>query len=271
MAFKMKGLGMTATAAIDKLTSNDPTLTTCDLANNAVLQMKGPELIPKLAAALAQNMVCQELNLTNCNITDAMCSEIATALAKNTALVTLNLEKNQISNDGATSLANALAGNDMLMQMNLLGQKGTRLGDATLHAFDEMFKTNVTLLKIIWRLESRQSFRLNKMFTRNNDIDRRIKAGKEYADLLPAGVAPGSGVPHLRDSISDADHGCVGAVQERAAQRKRRVRHASAGQAAARLMAATLWRLQPRDLGVHRVHDGLPRIVRRCLLISGRG
>ena len=31
------------------------------------------------------------------------------------------------------------------------------------------------------RLESRQSFRLTKLLTRNNDIDRRIKSGKEYA------------------------------------------------------------------------------------------
>ena len=38
----------------------------------------------------------------------------------------------------------------------------------------------MTLLKIVWRLESRQSFRLTKLLTRNNDIDRRIKSGKEY-------------------------------------------------------------------------------------------
>lgn len=36
-----------------------------------------------------------------------------------------------------------------------------------------MTSTQVTLLKIVWRLESRQSFRLTKMLTRNNEIDRR--------------------------------------------------------------------------------------------------
>jgi hypothetical protein len=75
--------------------------------------------------------------------------------------------------------------------LHLFGQKGNaKLGDATLHAFSDMFATNVTLLKIVWRLESRQSFRINKLLVRNNDIDRRIKAGKEYADLLPAGALP---------------------------------------------------------------------------------
>ena len=53
-----------------------------------------------------------------------------------------------------------------------------------------MFTKNVTLLKIVWRLESRQSFALNKKLVRNNDIDKRIRDGKDYADLLPEGVAP---------------------------------------------------------------------------------
>ena len=58
MSYKL-GFGLTATAAIEKLGSNDPSLITCDLSKNAVLQMKGGELIPKLGAALARNTVCQ--------------------------------------------------------------------------------------------------------------------------------------------------------------------------------------------------------------------
>jgi hypothetical protein len=38
-----------------------------------------------------------------------------------------------------------------------------------------MFDTNITLLKINWRLESRKSFALNKMITRNNEIDRHAQ------------------------------------------------------------------------------------------------
>ena len=51
----------------------------------------------------------------------------------------------------------------------------------------------MTLLKIVWRLESRQSFRLTKLLTRNNDIDRRIKSGKEYESLMPEGASPFTG------------------------------------------------------------------------------
>ena len=53
----------------------------------------------------------------------------------------------------------ALAVNRSVMLLNLLGQKGARYGDTTLGEYLKMFETNVTLLKIIWRLESRQSFR----------------------------------------------------------------------------------------------------------------
>ena len=44
--------------------------------------------------------------------------------------------------------------------------------------------------RVLLRLESRQSFRLTKMLTRNNDIDRRIKTGKEFESLMPEGATP---------------------------------------------------------------------------------
>jgi len=68
----------------------------------------------------------------------------------------LNLEGNRCGNDGATELAKALATNRALIILNLLNQKCSRFGDSTLAAFTEAFDTNITLLKIVWRLESRQ-------------------------------------------------------------------------------------------------------------------
>ena len=40
-------------------------------------------------------------------------------------------------------------------------------------------------MQIVWRLESRKSFAINKMVTRNNEIERRIKSGMDYDDVLP--------------------------------------------------------------------------------------
>ena len=196
--------------------------------------MKLGELMPQLAAALATNTTCRELNLAGCGVNDVACQQLAEALGRNNTLCSLNLENNKVDNNGAIAIARALAGNRGLMLLNLLNQKGSRFGDSTLTEYLTMFDTNVTLLKIIWRLESRQSFRahrglnrrqrhrarrprradasptrarhvrpprassarirhvagLTKMLTRNNEIDRLIQTGKDYADKLPAGVAP---------------------------------------------------------------------------------
>ena len=181
---------LTPATAIERLASNDPTFVSCDLTKNIVMQMKTSELVPKLGAALAGNTVCQELNLSECAIPDNLVQPIADALAKNTALVQLNMQGNKIGNDGAVLLANSLAGNRTLMQINLMGQQGKKFGDAALHAFMKTFETNVTLLKIVWRLESRISFSLNKKLTRNNEIDRRIKTGRDYSDIMPEGGEP---------------------------------------------------------------------------------
>merc|ERR1740115_472936 len=152
--------------------------------------MKVGELVPQLAEALAANTTCRELNISGCDINDAACEHIANALTKNSTLCHLNLEGNRIDNVVACHLARALAQNRGVMLLNLMNQKGSRFGDTTLNDYTKMFESNVTLLKIVWRLESRQSFRLTKMLTRNNEIDRRIKTGKEFESLMPEGATP---------------------------------------------------------------------------------
>ncbi len=85
------------------------------------------------------------------------------------------LQKNRINNDGGAALARGIANNTTLVEINLMNQSNARWGDACLDAFLAMFDTNITLLKINWRLESRKSFALNKMITRNNEIDRHAQ------------------------------------------------------------------------------------------------
>jgi hypothetical protein len=82
-------------------------------------------------------------------------------------------QKNRINNDGGAALAKGIANNTTLVEINLMNQP-SRWGDGCLDAFLAMFDTNITLLKINWRLESRKSFALNKMITRNNEIDRYV-------------------------------------------------------------------------------------------------
>lgn len=68
--------------------------------------------------------------------------------------------------------------------MNLLSQQKA-FGDVVLTEFLKMFDTNVTLLKLTWRVDSRKAFALNGLVTRNNEINRRLKTGRPYDDLLP--------------------------------------------------------------------------------------
>jgi hypothetical protein len=49
----------------------------------------------------------------------------------------------------------------------------------------EMLEHNIVLKKIVWRLHSRQSFRINNQITRNNEIERRLMSNMSIDDILP--------------------------------------------------------------------------------------
>ena len=79
-----------------------------------------------------------------------------------------------------------------------------------------MFNTNTTLTKIIWRLESRQSFALNKLITRNGEIERRLKAGRDVSDIMP-GATPVASTPVKEDTVKEELHRCFFFYQEESA------------------------------------------------------
>ncbi len=96
----------------------------------------------------------------------------------------LDLENNKIDNNGAIALAEGLRNNSTLIELNLLGQ-GSEFGDPTLTAFVQLFDFNITLTKIIWRLNSRKSFAINKLIVRNNTIKKWVNEGKSVRSILP--------------------------------------------------------------------------------------
>merc|ERR1719491_1734811 len=55
-----------------------------------------------------------------------------------------------------------------------------------------MFNDNVTLTKIMWTLQSRKSFMLTKLQTRNIEIKKRKDKGEDYAAFLPDHLKPGA-------------------------------------------------------------------------------
>merc|ERR1712137_920230 len=54
---------------------------------------------------------------------------------------------------------------------------------------------NITLTKLTWRLDSRKSFMLAKLQTRNIEIQKRVANGSDYAHLLPDNLKEGKVTP----------------------------------------------------------------------------
>merc|ERR1711953_562722 len=103
----------------------------------------------------------------------------------NQCIEEVSLEKNKISSHGAKLIAQGLTDNKSVKTLNLLQQAVKSFGDDCLDAFVIMYATNITLTKLTWRLDSRKSFMLAKLQTRNIEIQKRIANGKDYNDLLP--------------------------------------------------------------------------------------
>lgn len=158
-----------------------------DLTNNATFQMKPAESMAVLADALKANKVVKVLVLRQCKLNDAAASELGSLLAENQVIEELDLEHNNISSSGAMAIAEGLGKNCGVRQLNMLHQQGAgAFGEVCLERYQEMLGTNVTLTKIMWRLESRKSFALTKLVTRNVEIWRRVAAGRgDYVDILP--------------------------------------------------------------------------------------
>ena len=170
--------------AIEAAARNEPTFSHLDLSENTVFSMKHREYCEALGEALKSNTHLVEVKLAKCTLDAVDCKAIAAGLAVNDSVEVLHLNNNKISNDGATALAEALKTNSRLTEFNMLGQPA-QFGDACLSEFIKMFKYNVTLCKIIWRLDSRKSFAINKLIVRNNTIKKWMSEGKDVSSLIP--------------------------------------------------------------------------------------
>lgn len=180
--------------------------TELDVSGNASVRMKSAEALAALSPGLKANKSIKKLNLTDCEITDAGCEVLADVFANNPVIEEVVLEKNKITSAGAIVLADGLAHNTGIRTLNLLQQAVKSFGDDCLSHFVIMYSTNITLTKMTWRLDSRKSFMLAKLQTRNIEIQKRKLAGKDFADLLPDNLKEGTpAAAHVPVAISLAD------------------------------------------------------------------
>ncbi len=197
-------------SAIAALAANEASYEILDLSGNTMFSMKHRDYAKELGAALRNNSVVKEVHLKSCDLDKVDVQELCEGIVGHTSLVVLDLEKNKIDNEGAEIIANALRNNWSIRELNLLGQQRA-FGDACLTAFVDMFDYNVTLTKIIWRLDSRKSFAINKLLVRNNTIQKNLLEKRDVSALIPAHCnvpdlsALGGGGGSLRGSATGAE------------------------------------------------------------------
>uniref|UniRef100_A0A6B2L0T8 Uncharacterized protein n=1 Tax=Arcella intermedia TaxID=1963864 RepID=A0A6B2L0T8_9EUKA len=185
------------------LQDNDSSFVECDLTGNATYSMKCIHFTKEIALALRTNTHLKKLTLSSLGISDSGVQQLAEALRENKALSYLNLSKNSFGSDGLVSLMDALIVNSTLLEIDLMGQTKP-FGDSALAKVIAMFNHNITLKHISWRLQSRQSFAINKLIVRNIEISKRLASGKSILDILPEprrAEFGGDSAPVIEDSV----------------------------------------------------------------------
>jgi hypothetical protein len=171
---------------IAAVAANDPSVEIVDFSGNTMFSIKHREYAKELGLALAGNTVVKEVHLKSVDLDKVDAQAIMEGLVNNKTVVLLDLEKNKIDNEGAAAMALLLRQNCTIRELNLFGQAGNAFGDACLTAFVDMFDYNVTLTKIIWRLDSRKSFAINKLLVRNNTIRKNLDENRDVSKIIPA-------------------------------------------------------------------------------------
>ena len=98
-------------------------------------------------------------------------------------LFDLNLSYNKFARTGLLHLAKCLTSNTGLISLDLLGH---RINSEVASAFVEMFASNMTLCKLIWKLEvGGYNLRFTELTNRNTEIDRCVRDATDFIQLLP--------------------------------------------------------------------------------------
>jgi len=174
---------MLPATCIERLTANDPDFTRVNLADNSLYKSSPDETTVEICNALKNNQYCTNVNLSGNGIAGTGAEAIAELLKTNSVIKELDIGNNKIDSAGQEKIFIALRDNKALVELKLLGNHVP--GEGCLTTLVETFEYNTSILNIIWRLESRQSFKINQQITRNKEIERRLKIGKSVDDIDP--------------------------------------------------------------------------------------
>ena len=136
---------------IKLIEEDDASLTEADFAGSTIYALKSQVLTEQLCNALKSSTHVRVVDLTDCGLNDACAAMVGEMLAANKSIQKCVLNKNKIKDDGCTALANGLAHNTTLREIEIFGQEGGRKwGEGCLVQWLEMYKTNVTIIRVNW-------------------------------------------------------------------------------------------------------------------------
>jgi hypothetical protein len=168
--------------------ANDPEMTVFLMNKNISYAMKHREYSERLGKALLSNTHITELHLSQVELDNTSAKMIAQGLAKNNYVRHVDISKNKIGNDGSGAFAEALKTNSKINYISLIGQPGG-FGESTLEVWLSMLEhNNISLRKVVWRLDSRKSFPINKLIVRNNSIKKFLDDGKSIEEGMKDGL-----------------------------------------------------------------------------------
>ena len=166
-------------------------ITEADFAGSSIYAIKPHDWTEKLCAALVGNTTLKKLNLQDCQINDDDSAMLGAMLATNKHIAILVLNKNKIRDGGCIELANGLRTNCTLREIELFQQEGGRKwGEGCLTTWLDMYKTNVSILRVNWATNSKSTITLTKMLARNMEINGALKAGQNWHHLYPGDDPP---------------------------------------------------------------------------------
>ena len=79
-----------------------------------------------------------------------------------------------------------------------------KISEEALESFINMFQTNLTLTKLMWKVDSRRTWEVSKLITRNVEIGRRKANGGSFHDLLPTKLRSQQAEPGERNPPVEA-------------------------------------------------------------------
>jgi hypothetical protein len=130
---------------------NDRSVTEVDFGGSTIFALKSLVLTEQLCDALKASTHVKVLDLTDCGLTDACAAMVGEMFSANTSITKCVLNKNKIKDEGCTALAHGLTHNTTLREIELFGQEGGRKwGEGCLVQWLEMYKTNVSIMRVNW-------------------------------------------------------------------------------------------------------------------------